>query len=345
MPSELLEWGREQLDRLAQSNFPRHLAKVAGGLALAGLTALEVAPHPGLAGPVAEPAPACADPCPTQPSVSVLGKAVTAETSPAPITTVPELPRPNRIQNEPLRSRIEGRLQQVPTLQELGKLFPVHYGDWQRQLDYISQLDKASNVTVDDYHNFTFNDQFKGAFINTPGYKQRITPQLIVLHWTAHRYPAGTEGGQLFATELINNIRGTLSSNYFIPHDGKNVYRYYDEDTHMTAGALGMNLFAVNVEAEADRADQNAPAPSVLYDVKPEEINKMVLTVVQLARRYNLAISEYTTIGHEAGDILCVNSTFNPATRSVTNLRKFDMPQELVHVVINKAKTLDQQLG
>lgn len=271
--------------------------------------------------------------------------------NPQPISVeiVPEAPVPEtpaaRVQNEPMRSTLEGQLQQVPTLPELAVMFPAEYGDWQQQMDYINQLSEKSDATVEDFHNFRFNDQFMGIFADSSEYNTRITPQLILAHWTVHRYPAGPVGGELFATSLKNSARGSLSSNYFIDHAGSSVYRYYDEDTHMTAGAIGMNRFGVNIELEAGLPDPAGRAPSVIYDVTPEAFDQMVITVVQLARRYNLAISEYTVLGHYAGDMIFVNNTFNPQAGTVESLRKFDMPQELVTVLINKAQALDRQLG
>lgn len=261
-----------------------------------------------------------------------------------PKAPVPQAPAA-RIQNEPMRSRLEGPLRQVPTLPELAIIFPAEYGDWQQQMNYINQLSDLSDVTPGEYQNFRFNDQFLGIFADSSEYNTHITPQLIVAHWTVHRYPPGAVGGELFATSLKNSARGSLSSNYFIDHAGSAVYRYYDEDNHMTAGAIGMNRFGINIELEAGLPDPAGRAPSVIYDVTPEAFDQMVITVVQLARRYNLAISEYTVLGHYAGDMIFVNDSFNPQNGTVESLRKFDMPQELVAVLINKAQALDRQLG
>lgn len=268
---------------------------------------------------------------------------------PIAVEIVPEAPVPEapaaRVQNEPMRSVLEAPLRQVPTLPELAVIFPAEYGDWQQQVDYIAMLDERAVVTPEDFHNFKYNDQFVNIFADSSEFGTRIIPKLIVPHWTVTKYPAGLAGGELFAISLKNSAQGRLSSNYFIDHKGSTVYRYYDEDTHMTAGAIGMNRFAINIELEAGLTLPTDAAPTVLYDVTPEALEKMVITVTQLARRYNLAISEYTVIGHLAGDMIFVNDTFNKSTGTVKSLRKFDMPQELVTVIIKKAQALDRQLG
>ena len=133
------------------------------------------------------------------------------------------------------------------------------YGDWEKQLGYIAYLDQHTNVTPDDYHNFHYNDSFIGSFKNTSEYNTRITPSVIVPHWTAHRYPPGLAGGALFATGLTSS---GLSSNYFIDHSGEAVYRYYDEDNPKNAAALGMNKFAVNIKLRAQIAMPTPPTPT-----------------------------------------------------------------------------------
>ncbi len=336
-----------------ESNPPTRLLGVAiAAVALTGsLTTLTYQESDNIDLAVADLSGACSDDgCDLE---VFAGPALPLTVTIAPTTTVVEMPATTpetvpaigRAQNEPLRPTLEGSIQQVPTLPELGAMFPGSYGDWQRQLDYIYSLDQQTQVTVEDYTTFQFDDRYMGAFAGAGEYDKRITPKLIVPHWTVHRYPAGPEGGARFVTGLLNSSHGQLSSNYFIDHDGQTVYRYYDEDTRQTAGALGMNNFAVNVELEAGLAAPGDTAPTVLYDVTPEALNKMVITVVQLARRYNLAISEYTIVSHLAGDMIFVNDSFNAENGAVESMRKFDMPQELVVVIIGKAQTLDAQLG
>lgn len=256
----------------------------------------------------------------------------------APTTTSEQKPI-ERERHEPLHSFLEARLPHLPSLQDLGNEFPTYYPDWQQQLDYIEYLSRSTEVSVPRYAGFAFDSQFVGAFTGTDSYKTAIDPKLIVLHWTVNRYPEGDEGGALFAAGLQHE---GMSSNYFVPHDGRKVFKYFESDHHMSAGALGMNRFGVNIELEAGRLQPEALAPQVLYDVTPQALEQMVYSVVRLARQNNLAINESTVIGHLAGDLLFANHTYDWRTGKSDSLRKFDMPQELVRVVIQKAQAIDK---
>ncbi len=251
---------------------------------------------------------------------------------------------PTRTKNEPMRDALEDVLSRIPTLEELAVLFPAQYGDWQKQLEQISYLDQAVNVTVGDFLAFRFDDSFVGVFDDLDGYKTIIRPELIVLHTTGHRYPPGQEGGALFATGLKMRSGGPYSCNYFVNHEGAAVYRYYQEDTHMTACAKGVNEKAINIEVEADITSPDAPASSMIYDITPMALVKTILTVVWLARGNNLAISDYTVAGHMAIAMIFNNETFNPIDKTVDSLGKFDVPTDLAKLIIRKASELDEQL-
>lgn len=275
-----------------------------------------------------------------RPSPIALKKPPVKKPAPAPATTTTERHTVERVRNEPMRGFLESRLQRIPTLEKLAQEFPSYYADWQAQETFITQLDAATEVSVPRYAQFNFDSQFVGAFTSSESYRTPIHPKMIVLHWTVNRYPEGDEGGALFAEGLR---KAGLSSNYFIPHNGAKTYRYFESDRHMSAGALGMNRFGVNIELEAGRLHPDALAPQVLYDITPAALEQMVYSVVRLARQNNLAINEYTVMGHLAGDLLFANKTYNNQTGKSDTLRKFDMPQELVQVVIKKAQAIDSQ--
>lgn len=356
---EKLPPGLQQLTAHIEEHPPIRELKVAIASILAvGTLAIGLHPHDGEQLAAAAERSACTDVhCAPQPGEE-LRLVVPDGLPPSPIAVRrPETSKPKRsavaqpaaveasvverTRHEPLRGFLENRLNHVPTLAELAVEFPAHYADWQAQLAYINQLDKQTDVSVPGYNSFQFDNQFVGAFAHSSqSYKKHIDPKMIVLHWTVNRYPAGDEGGALFAEGLRH---AGMSSNYFVPHDGAKVYRYFESDRHMSAGALGMNRFGVNVELEAGRLQPEAAAPQVVYDVTPAALEKMVYTVVQLARQNNLAINEYTVMGHLAGDLLFANDEYDARTGKTKTLRKFDMPQELVEVVIKKARLIDAQ--
>lgn len=253
-----------------------------------------------------------------------------------------EAVRQKRLRREPLRSQLEHKIDIAPTLEDLAKLLPVHYADWQKQLAYIEQLDKTVHVTPADYKSFYFNDSFRGAFKGYGEYDTNIKPQLIVPHWTVDRYPHGQAGGKRFADSLRNK---GLSSNYLVSHTVKDVFRYYDSDTRQTAGGLGLNDKAIHIEIEAGLPSPEAMDPTVIFDITPGQIEQTIITVVKLARRYDLAISKYTVIEHLRADLLLVNKSYNPRLGTFDKLRKFDVTPDLTMVIIKKAAELDRQLG
>lgn len=155
---EFVDQGRQFLDRLAQSDFPRHLAKVAGGLALAGLTALGIAPHPGLASTNPETAVNCAPNCGDQPESSVLGATKTQE---APqITAAPTKP-------------------EVPVVAGID---PV-----------VNERMRAMNLTTEGYMAFLHNLDLsllsyaggRAEFNPRTNHKPQLPTKRVILHYTA----------------------------------------------------------------------------------------------------------------------------------------------------------------
>ncbi len=189
---EFVDRGRQFLDRLAQSNFPRHLLKVAGTLSLAGLTALEIAPHQGFASPAPEVAAVCADPCPTQPSVSVLGAVTTHESAP---TTIPLV-------------GVE-----IPPVEGVNPI--------------VNERMRAMNLTPEGYNAFLKNlDQsllgFAGGhaeFNPRTNRKPQLPTKRVILHYTAffanstgfNTAPAGTPNPTGFIDFIANRFGSVLA--------------------------------------------------------------------------------------------------------------------------------------
>lgn len=253
-----------------------------------------------------------------------------------------EASKHERIRREPLREFLEGKIDVAPTLEDLARLAPEQYADWRQQLAYIEVLDKAVNVTPADYRAFHFNDTYIGAFDGLGDYNTIITPQLIVPHWSVDRYPAGLAGGKRFADSLVKK---RLSSNYMVSHTSENVFRFYKSDTHMTAGGRGLNDMAIHIEIEAGLPTPDAPDPTVLFDITPSEVERTIITIVKLARRYKLAISKYTVIEHLRADLLFANKSYNPWRGTFDKLRKYDTAPDFTNMVVRKAAVLDEQVG
>lgn len=227
---------------------------------------------------------------------------------------------------EPMRPKLKGALEQVPTLEELGGQFP-EFADYQQRLAHINMLDQEASVSVCDFQNFIIDKSRITSFSDQPNYHIRMRPNLFVFHITATRYPNGVDG---FVQHLKS--RG-LRVAYFI--DESNTYSLFEDDTHMPAHAQGLNSFSQGVEIEA----------SNIYEVTPSHIRQATMTFVEYCLKNNLAPSEYTGIGHYAGDVLYDNPSFNPRTGKLSFVDKSDMPQELVQVIVNKAQALHAKIA
>lgn len=227
--------------------------------------------------------------------------------------------------HEPLKYRLQGRLEQVPTLAELGTQFS-EFADYEQRLAHINKLDQETNVSVCDYQAFVVDKSRSTSFTDQPNYHKRIQPGLFVFHITATRYPDGVDG-------FIKHLKSQgLRVAYFI--DEANTYSLFEDDTRMPAHAKGLNSFSQGVEIEA----------VTVYGVTSSHIKKATMKFTEYCLDNNLTPSEYTGIGHYAGDVIFDNPSFNPHSGKVDFVDKSDMPQELVQVIVKKAQALHAQL-
>jgi hypothetical protein len=237
------------------------------------------------------------------------------------------LPGPAQ-RHEPMRPHLEAKLNKVPTLPVLGAQF-TEYADFEQQLAFINRIDREVQVGICDYASYQIDRAQSAAFVHNESYHTSMVPDMLVLHWTGGHYVNGVHD-----FIRVMHARG-LSAAYFIGRTTPVTHALFENDARMPAHARAMNSFSQGVEIEAEG----------LYALTPDQLKQAVLLTVDFCRRNNLAISEYTVIGHYAGDVIFNNKSFNSANGTVEGVRKPDMPQELVHVVVRKAQQLDAQLG
>jgi hypothetical protein len=202
------------------------------------------------------------------------------------------------------------------------------------QKEHIAWLDRHAEVTVDGFDAFRVDRTRRDAFTDLPGYHDRIRPRMFLVHWTAVGYSD--------VDHFIESLR-PYRVQYFLDRDAR-VYELFEDDDHKPAHALGANDLSQGVEIETGPFDGSA---SPLFQYTPEQIEQTVYLAVHFLRRNGLPVDETTLLGHYAADLIFSNPYYHPPTGQLLQprVRKFDPPQELMEVIVAKARTLDTALG
>ena len=156
---------------------------------------------------------------------------------------------------------------------------------------------------------------------------------MFVVHWTG----IGYRGVDHFVTSMKPH-----RVQYFIDRDAR-VFKLFESDTNWPAHALGANDFAQGVEIETGPFDEKT---SPLFSYTPAQIEHTIYVAVDFLRRNGLPVDETTLVGHYAADLLFTNPYYDPheGRFSRGRVRKFDPPQELMQVIVHKARQLDAAL-
>jgi N-acetyl-anhydromuramyl-L-alanine amidase AmpD len=156
---------------------------------------------------------------------------------------------------------------------------------------------------------------------------------MFIVHWTGIGYTD--------VDHFVSSLR-PYRVQFFLDRDAE-VYQLFETDHQKPAHALGVNDFAQGVEIETGHYDgTNSP----LFSYTPEQIEQTVYLAVEFLRRNGLPVDGTTLLGHYAADLIFTNPYYDPHQARFTraSLRKFDPPQELMDVIVDKASTLDEAL-
>jgi hypothetical protein len=242
---------------------------------------------------------------------------------------IDELSTPQRAE------RIRAMIGFMPGLHELSKQHPTtaYFQNLPEKMSLLDRIRRESDVEVGEYHNTVVNETRVGAFRRHGDYGTRITPRLTVVHWTAEFYENGVD-------QMIKGMIGRgVNYHYAVDRisDGKTqTYRFFDEDfPRQGAHAFRANQLGRGISIMAAR----------LEDIHPLQVKEVIKTIVRDHRRHNLPIEHATVVSHFATDLILNNVTFDPATRTAESFGKFDVPQELMDIIVQKAQALDAALG
>lgn len=222
-------------------------------------------------------------------------------------------------------------INRLPTLEHLASYFPNNprFSNYQEQRDFIAQMEQSIQITPEKYSQFAIDMSRSNAFEGTSSYEKYNDPKMFVVHWTVNNYEN--------VDHFISSMRNTgLSVEFFIDRSAQ-TYQLFDVDNRFPAHVLSANEFSQGVEIEAKD----------LMDYRPEQIEQTIYLAVNFLRRNNLPVDQTTIVGHYAIDLIIVNPYYNPSTGgfSQARIRKFDPPEELMHMIVNKAQALDARLG
>jgi hypothetical protein len=224
----------------------------------------------------------------------------------------------------------------IPSLEMMQRHFPASpmTRDVGAQKAHIQQLDELVEVTVEGFEDLTIDLSHQQAFVDLERDHERIQPRMFIVHWTGIGYTD--------VDHFVSSLR-PYRVQFFLDRDAE-VYQLFETDHQKPAHALGVNDFAQGVEIETGHYDgTNSP----LFSYTPEQIEQTVYLAVEFLRRNGLPVDGTTLLGHYAADLIFTNPYYDPHQARFTraSLRKFDPPQELMDVIVDKASTLDEALG
>jgi len=222
----------------------------------------------------------------------------------------------------------------IPTLDMLAEQIPagLFTNDLDRQKRHIQALDHDAQVTVEGFKSFVMNESYT-AFTPENTQIPWIDPKIFIVHWTAGGYDD---------VEHFLRAMGRLRVQYFINKDAE-VYSLFASDNEKPSHSLGANDFSQGVEIETGHFDGvNSP----LFGYTAQQIVQTVYLAVQFLHRNDLPVDRTTIIGHYAADLIFTNPYYDAHTGvfSQPRIRKFDPPEELMVVIVNKAQALSQAL-
>ncbi|MEX0869737.1 MAG: peptidoglycan recognition family protein [Nitriliruptoraceae bacterium] len=222
----------------------------------------------------------------------------------------------------------------LPTLDRLQSDMPavVFTDDIERQKDHIRTLDETAEVTREGFDAFVVDRRYR-ASVPTGEALDRIDPRMFIIHWT---------GGGYEDVDHFLRVMGSLRVQYFIDRQAR-VYELL-ADHEKPAHVLGANDFTQGVEIETGHFDEvNSP----LYGYTADQITQTVYLAVDFLRRNDLPVDRTTIVGHFAADLIFSNPYYDPHTGTFSQgrIRKFDPPEELMAVIVNKARALDRALS
>jgi hypothetical protein len=122
---------------------------------------------------------------------------------------------------------------------------------------------------------------------------------------------------------------------YFIDRQAQ-TYQLFESDRNKPAHILNLNSVSQGVEIEA----------AGTLDYTPEQIEQAIMLAVDFCRRNHLKVNDKTILGHYAADLIFNNPYYSPSTGKFKykSIHKFDPPQELMRVIVAKAKALNKGL-
>jgi hypothetical protein len=224
----------------------------------------------------------------------------------------------------------------IPSLEMTQRHFPASpmTRDVGAQKARIAQLDELVEVTVEGFEDLTIDMSRQRAFVELERYHERIQPRMFIVHWTGFGY----KDVDHFVTSLK-----PYRVQFFLDQDAE-VYQLFETDLQKPAHALGVNDFAQGVEIETGHYDG---VSSPLFSYTPAQIEQTVYLAVEFLRRNDLPVDHTTLLGHYTADLIFTNPYYDPhqARFSRPSLRKFDPPQELMEIIVAKARSLDEALG
>jgi hypothetical protein len=231
--------------------------------------------------------------------------------------------------------RIRDMIMFLPGLQELSTQKPnvSFFQNIPEKMAHLERLRRETNVSTDEYYHTVVNESLVGVFRGHKDYGTRIQPRLTVVHWTVD-FP---EGGMSHLPEGMKkrgvNYHGVVDK----ITDGKTeMYRFFDEDfPRMGAHAYHANQLGRGYAMMA----------ACLEDIHPLQMKEIIKTIVRDHRMNNLPIDHTTVVSHFATDLILNNASFNPSTRLAATYGKFDIPQEAINIIVEKAQALDAALG
>ncbi len=275
------------------------------------------------------------------PTTTSTSTTTTSTTAPPPPLALPETQYRaaeadlGEISPELKMERIQGLVGFMPGLQELAAQHPStpYFQDIPGKMALLERINRETSVSADEYYHTIVDESRVGVFRGHPDYGKRITPRLTVVHWTAEFPPGGLD-------QLIEGMKKAKRNYHYVVDkiiDGRaQTYRLFDEDfPRQGAHAFRANQLGRGISIMAAR----------LEDIHPLHVKEVVKTIVRDHRMNQLPIDHTTVVSHFATDLILDNPTFDPATRRAGTIGKFDVPQELMNIVVEKAKTLDLSLG
>ncbi len=250
--------------------------------------------------------------------------------------TEDEPPGERRLPLPEFHANAQQMLGNLPRLEELAALTnePAVADRVAEQIAHIAALDRLANVTVDGYEQFTIDTSRRGVFASAENYHESIEPGLFVVHWTA----AGYDDVDHFVRAITPH-----RVQFFIDEQAR-VYDLFTDDQRWPAHALGVNEFAQGVEIESGEfSGEHSP----VFGITPDQLTQTVYVAVAFLHRNDLPVDETTIIGHFAADLIFANPFYDPYTGTLApsgSIRKFDPPEELMEVIVRKARSLDAAL-